>query len=382
MSDQANQGPLQEQAKVRPAGDPKTGMMKIFLGYAPGVGKTYSMLNEAHRRKSREQDIVVGFVEDDGRKPTQDLLAGLEVIPPKVTRVGDDVYRDLDVDAVLARKPEVVLVGDLSHRNAPGSPREMRWLDVELLRQAGINVLATVNIGNLESLTDHVEDITGIPATDTIPDSVLHHADEVELVDLTPRALINRLERGDIFPSDTVEGLRSGLFREGNLMALREIALREAAGRVDEDVLEYRKEKGISRPWATNDKVMICISPTRPSLRQIRKGWRMAQRLHGEAIVVYVDDEPAGAKEQKILADDFALAERLGLTTVRLKGKAAQELIKYAKDNSITQIVLGQSSRSRFQEAVKGSIATELARALRTVDILLVAADLAHAGTH
>lgn len=354
----------------------KRGILKIFLGYAPGVGKTYAMLDEAHRRKNRGQDVVVGYISEEERAPTKELLQGLEIIPPRSVEHHGVVYRDLDIEAVVARRPEVVVVDDLAHINAPGSKNEMRWQDAEELRREGINILCTVNIGHIESLTDHVEDITGMPVKNTIPDSVLHTADEVELVDLTPRALINRLERGDVVPADQIDEARHGLFREGNLMALREIALREAAGRVDEDVLEYRKEKRIEKPWAMNDKVMICISPTRPSLRQIRKGWRMAQRLHGEAIVAYVDDEPVGPREQKILDDDLALAQRLGLKTVRLKGNVTQELIRHARENSITQIVLGQSSRSRLQEIVKGSIATELARALKTVDILLVAADI------
>jgi two-component system sensor histidine kinase KdpD len=354
----------------------KPGLLKIFLGYAPGVGKTYSMLDEAHRRKNRGQDVVVGYVDDDGRQSTRDQLQGLEIIPPRTIDQNGKTVREMDIDAVIARSPEVVLIDNLAHINAAGSANTMRWQDAEVLRAAGINVLSTVNIGNIESLTDHVEDITGMPVKNTIPDGVLHKADEVELIDLTPRALINRLERGDIVPKDEIDAYRNGLFREGNLMALREIALREAAGRVDEDVLEYRKEKRIEKPWATNDKVMVCISPTRPSLRQVRKGWRMAQRLHGEALVVYVDDEPVGSREQKILDDDFALAERLGLKTVKLKGNTTQELIRYAREHSITQIVLGHSSRSRLQEIVKGSIATELARALKTVDILLVAADI------
>jgi two-component system, OmpR family, sensor histidine kinase KdpD len=354
----------------------KPGVLKIFLGYASGVGKTYSMLDEAHRRKNRGQDVVVGYVEEDGRQSTKDLLQGLEIIPTRTVEVEGKSYHEIDVDAVIARKPEVVLVDNLAHNNPPGSKNSMRWQDAELLRSAGINVLGTVNIANIESLTDHVEDITGMPVKNTIPDSVLHRADEVELIDLTPRALINRLERGDVVSTDKIGEYRTGLYREGNLMALREIALREAAGRVDEDVLEYRKEKRIERPWAMNDKVMICISPTRSSLRQVRKGWRMAQRLHGEALVVYVDDEPVGIKEQKILDSDITLAERLGLKTVKLKGNTTQELIRFARENSITQIVLGHSSRSRWQEILKGSIATELARALKTVDIMLVAADI------
>lgn len=344
------------------------GVLKIFLGFAPGVGKTFALLDEAHRRKRRGQDVVVGAVNTHGRAATQEEVGDLELVP--VAANGE-----VDLDAILARKPEVVILDELEHANAPGSRNEKRWQDVEACLAAGINVLTTVNVYNLESLTDQIRDITELSVKDTIPDQVLHGANEIELVDLTPRALINRLERGDIFDADKIPGMRTGLFREGTLSALREIALREAAGRVDEEVIEYRKDKGISKPWATSDRVMVCISPNRNSLRLIRKGWRMGQRLHGEVVAVHVEEGGMTESERKLLKDDFALAERLGIRTVKLQGEVATALIKFAKENNITQLLLGHPERTRFQEILRASLVSELTRSLKTVDITLVAAE-------
>lgn len=342
------------------------GILKIFLGYAPGVGKTFQMLEEAHRRKHRGQDVVIGIIDSKGRSETESEIDDLETIPP--TGNGE-----LNVSATLKRKPGVVLIDDLEHTNAPGSDRPKRWQDVEVLLCEGISVLTTLGVQNLESLNDHVHDITGVTFTDTVPDQILHSADEIELVDLTPKALLNRLARGVIYPGEEKEPGEGVFYREGNLNALREMAMREAAGRVDEDLSAYRRVKNIERPWATNDRVMICISPNRNSLRLIRRGWRVGQRLRGEVVAVHVEESHLTASEEKILQDDFALAERLGIRTVTLKGNVAAQLIKYAKDNSITQILLGHPERSRMQEVFKASLVTELSRALRTVDITLVA---------
>lgn len=351
------------------------GTLKVFLGYAPGVGKTHLMLEEAIRRKNRGQDVVLALVDPHGRQPIQDLIREFEVIPPKTLSIEGKTIAELDVQAVIDRHPEIAVVDDLAHANAPGSKSAHRWEDVQELLNAGVSVLATVNIAHLESLNDMVADITGHAFTETIPDSVLRDAWEVELVDLTPRALINRLDRGDIYLTpEEIEAAKHDFFREGNLMALREIALREAASRVDEDVAEYRKEKRIERPWATKDKVMVCISPTRSALRLIRRGFRMGQRLHGEVTVVYVEDGAVpGEKAKKMLKDDFALAERLGIQTVTLKGPLSPTLIKFAKEQNITAIILGHPERSRFQEVLKASVLSDLARALRTVDIIVVA---------
>lgn len=352
-------------------GTPGRGKHKIFLGFAPGVGKTYALLDEAHRRMRRGQETVLGFVDVHARDPIAELVGGFEQVPTR--DLGGK--REMDVDAILARKSDLVVVDDLEHVNLPGSRNERRWQDVEELLRAGISVLSTLNVSSLESLNDHVRDITGVKIKDTVPDKVLADADEVELVDLTPRALINRLERGAIFPGEEIDASRQQFYREGNLAALREMAMREAASHVDEDLVEYRKEKRIEKPWAAKDRVMICISPTRTSLRLIRRGWRMGQRMHGEVFVVYVEDGTLGEKEKKILDDDFKLAEKLGVETVTLKGELAPTLIDFAKKRNVTQIILGHPERSRLQEIMKASVLSELVRALKTVDILVVATE-------
>jgi two-component system sensor histidine kinase KdpD len=356
-----------------------TGILKVFLGFASGVGKTYAMLDEAHRRKSRGQDVVVGVVDAHGRRPILDLLEDLEQIPTKYLTSFRSA--ELDVDAVLARNPGVVIADDIAHTLTEGGLVHRRVDDIRALLDRGISVLTTLNVGQLESLQDVVRDITGITEGETVSDEVLHQADEVELVDVTPRALINRFERGDVVPVEAMDSMRQA-FSEGSLLALRELALREAVGRVDEDVLEYRKDKRIERPWATTDRVLICLSPTRSSLRQIRRGWRIGQRLHGEVIAAYVDEGPLNDQQKRILQDDFALAEKLGIQTHRLKGDAVAELVKFAKEKNVSQIILGHSSRSRLQEAIKGSVASDLARSLPTVDILLIAHNAPPAGSH
>jgi two-component system, OmpR family, sensor histidine kinase KdpD len=354
-------------------GKGRRGRLKIFLGYAPGVGKTFSMLDEAHRRKRRGQDVVVGFIDAHGRQSIAEHLGDLEVIPPRF--LPNDVHPIVDVEAIVRRKPGVVLVDALEAVNPPGAIRSTRSEDVEAILEAGVAVLTTLDVYQLESLADHFEDITGLKAEHAVPDRLLHEADEVEMVDVTPRALINRLERGDVYDADLIPGARDSLFREGNLNALRELALREIAVRVDEDLAEYRKEKRIEKPWAAHDRVMVCISPTRSSLRMLRRGWRMCQRMHGDVFAVYVESEAPTPREKKILESDFALAEKLGIPIVKIKGEVAEELIKYAQQNNVTQIVLGHSQRTRMQEILRGSILSELARELKTIDIIVVASD-------
>lgn len=354
---------------------PKTsgrGRHKIFLGFAAGVGKTYKMLEEARRRRERGQDVVIGYIVTHGRKGTEAQLGELEIVPRKQIEYRGVTLEEMDTDAILARRPRIVLVDELAHSNVPDSAREKRWQDVEVLLNAGITVLSTVNVQHLESLNDTVFDITGVRVRETMPDRVLGEADEVTIIDITPRALINRLQRGDIYTPDKIEQSLSNWFRQGNLSALREIALREVAQEVDEDVTAYRKEKHIEQHWATGDRILVCLSPSQESLRLLRRGWRTAQRLHADIVAVHVATNPPSEAERKILQDDFALAERLNVGVVTLNGDVAQELIRYARENEITQIVIGHSSRSRWQEFIKGSIVNTLIRELRTVDILIV----------
>lgn len=361
----------EEEDESAPRGNGR-GRHKIFLGFAAGVGKTYKMLEEARRRRERGQDVVIGYIETHKRKGTEAQLGELEIVPRKRIEYRSVMLEEMDTDAILARRPRIVLVDELAHSNVPGSARQKRWQDVEALLNAGITVLSTVNVQHLESLNDTVFDITQVRVRETVPDRVLREADEVTIIDITPRALINRLQRGDIYAPDKIEQALSNWFRQGNLSALREIALREVAHEVDEDVSAYRREKQIAQHWATGDRILICLSPSQESLRLLRRGWRVAQRLHADIVAVYVATHPPSESEQKILHDDFALAERLNIGVVTLSGHVSEELIRYARENEITQIVIGHSSRSRWQELLKGSIVNKLIRELRTVDILIV----------
>ncbi|HLK58638.1 MAG TPA: universal stress protein [Chthonomonadaceae bacterium] len=351
----------------------KQGRLKIFLGFAAGVGKTFEMLNEANRRKQRGQDVVIGYIETHKRRETEAQLGDLEVIPRKVIEYRGAKMEEMDTDAILARHPHTVLVDELAHTNVPGSEREKRWQDVEAILNAGINVLSTMNVQHMESLNDTIHDITGIWVRETVPDRIVRDADEVKMVDITPRALINRLERGDIYSQDKVQQALGNWFREGNLSALREIALREIAHEVDEEVTAYRKERHVTDIWATHDRVMVCISPDHSSMRLLRRAWRVAQRLHGDIVAVYVENKPPSEKDQEILRNDFALADRLKIPVVTLHGDVANEIIRYSRENRITQIVVGHSDRSRWQEFLRGSIINRLTQELRNIDILIVA---------
>lgn len=353
--------------------DSERGRLKIFVGFAAGVGKTFEMLTEARRRRERGQDVIVGYVETHGRKGTTEQVGDLPIVPRRKIEYRGSTFEDMDTDAILARRPHTVLVDELAHTNVPGSEREKRWQDVEVLLAAGINVLSTLNVQHLESLNDAVYEVTGVRVRETVPDHVIKEADEVVMIDITPRALINRLERGDIYKPDKVEQAKNNWFREHNLNALREIALREIAHEVDEDVADYRREHHVSGPIATHDRIMVCISPTQSSMRLLRRGWRAAQRLKADIIVVYVESRAPNLKEQETLRNDFALADRLRIPIVTLHGDIAAELIRYAREHGTTQIVMGHSDRSRWQEFLRGSIINRITRALRSVDILIVA---------
>lgn len=352
----------------------KRGRLKIFLGFAAGVGKTFEMLCEANRRKQRGQDVIIGYIETHKRQGTEEQLGDLEIVPRKQITYRGATLEEMDTEAILARKPHTVLVDEFAHTNAPGSAREKRWQDVETLLDAGINVLTTLNVQHLESLNDTVQEITGVRVRETVPDRVVREADEVKMVDITPRALIHRLERGDIYARDKVQQALGNWFREGNLSALREIALREIAQEVEEDVSAYRKQKHVTDPWNTKDRIMVCISPDRSSMRLIRRGWRSSQRLHAEIVAVFVESRPLSDTDKEILKNDFALADRLDIPVVTLTGDVAVQLIQYARENRITQIIIGHSDRTRWQEFLQGSIINQLTASLRTIDILLVAA--------
>ena len=351
------------------------GRLKIFLGFAAGVGKTYSMLTEASRRKHESgQDVVIGYVETHKRKNTEAQIADLEVVPRKKIDYKGAVFEEMDTEAIIARRPNWVLVDELAHTNVPGSKNEKRYQDVLEILAAGVNVESTLNVQHLESLNDTVQQITGVKVRETVPDRVIGEADEIVTVDITPRALINRLQRGDIYAVEKVPQAQQNFFTEGNLSALREIALREVAGEVDRSVQDYRDEQNVSQPWQTQERVMVCISPDKPSDRLLRRGWRIARRLKADIVAVYVPEAKTTLEQQKVLECDFALAGRLGIRIERTEGKGiAASLAEYARQHQVNFIIIGHSGRTRVQEMVQGSIVNDLVRLVRGIDVLIVA---------
>jgi two-component system sensor histidine kinase KdpD len=351
------------------------GRLKLFLGFAAGVGKTYEMLQEGNRRKhERGQDIVIGYVETHKRPDTEEQIGDLEIIPRKKIEYRGAVFEEMDTDAVIARRPKWVLVDELAHTNIPGSRHEKRYQDVLEILAAGINVESTLNVQHLESLNDTVRQITGVEVRETVPDWVLGEADEMVTIDITPRALINRLERGDVYPLEKVPQALANFFTEGNLSALREIVLREVASEVDRSVQTYREDRRIAEPWQTQERVMVCISPDKTSGRLLRRGWRIARRLRADIVAVYVPLGKATLEQQKVLESDFALAQRLEIRIERTAGQhVSKALADYARAHQVTQIVIGHSGRTRWQEFLQGSIVNDLIRLARGIDVLVVA---------
>lgn len=353
--------------ELRPDG---SGRLKIFLGFGPGVGKTFAMLDESMRRKKRGAVILVGAVDPKKRAAIEEIQQNFEIIPMIEVKGGST----MNLAEIIARNPDVVIIDGLSKSNPAGATNSKRYEDVLEILKAGICVLTTLDVQDLDSLNDVVADQVGMRPTETLPDWVFQGADEVEMVDLTPRALVHRIERGDVFPAEELGTPKTAWITEHNISFLREMALREIAGRVDVDVETFRKgEHHTERPFATQDRVMICLSPTRPSNRVIRRGWRIAHRMRADAIAVYVDEDPLDDREAKIIEADIALADRLDIPNVKLKGNVAPELIRYAKQFAVTHIVIGHTDRTKFQELTKGSIINALTKELKTVDIIVVA---------
>lgn len=353
------------------------GKLKIFLSYAPGVGKIKVMLDEARRRRGRGQDVVVGILEPTIREKLADVLEDLEEVSPVSFSYGGEVGEEINLPAIYGRAPDLVLIDNIAHRNAHGSSHAFRYEDVEELLSRGIGVLATMNIQHLESLTDTVEDITGEREPNRVPDRILREADEVELVDLTPKALINRVSRGEVVVPKQIEKALAGPYREVVLSGLRELAMREVAGRVDDQLVSTKRDERIVRPWQTSDRILLCITPTRSSLRLIRRGWRMGQKLHGEVIGLHVSEGKSSDAERKTLDDDFKLCERLGIRTETLPGNdPAQIIIEYVRKHNVSHVILGHTDRTRVKDFLKGSLLVDLARELKTVDILVVATEV------
>ena len=351
------------------------GQLRIYLGAAAGVGKTYAMLNEGRRRAEYGEDVVVGYVEPHRRPKTAAQVGDLEVIPRKPVEYRGTTIEEMDVDAVLERRPQVALVDELAHTNAPGSRNEKRWQDVEELLEAGINVISTLNIQHLESLNDVVEEITGVKQRETIPDEVVRRADELQLVDLTPGALRNRLARGDVYPAERIDAALANYFRPGNLSALRELALAWLADRVDEGLEEYRRRHGIEEPWETRERVMVALTGSPDGERLIRRAARMAQRMNGELVAVHViPQDGLAAPTAKLLERQRELVSELGADYHEVVGEDIGEaLLEAARSLNVTQLVMGASRRSRWQRLTRGSVIGNVIRGSGTrIDVHVV----------
>jgi two-component system, OmpR family, sensor histidine kinase KdpD len=341
------------------------GALRIYLGAAPGVGKTFAMLNEGRRRRDRGADVVVGVVETHGREKTLEQLGDLEVVPRKRAEYRGTAFEEMDVDALLARKPAVALVDELAHTNVPGSRNEKRWQDVEQLIAAGIDVISTLNVQHLESLNDVVERITGVVQRETIPDEIARRADQIELVDMSPEALRRRMAHGNVYPAERIDAALGNYFREGNLGALRELALLWVADRVDEALDDYRRLHGIERPWETRERIVVALTGAADGDRLVRRAARMAQRAKGDLIAVHVRSQDGLATASAdALAQQRTLVERLAGTYREVVGDdIGQTLVGAARAVNATQIVLGATRRSRWRELTQGSVVNSVIRA-------------------
>src|SRR5947209_507244 len=371
----------------------RRGRLRVYLGAVAGAGKTYTMLNEGHRRESRGADVVIGYVETHGRPQTQAQIGDLEIIPRKKVTYRGVTLEEMDTEAIIARHPKVALIDELAHTNAPGSKHTKRYQDVEEILDAGINVVTTLNIQHLESLNDLVASITGVRVRETLPDWILDQADEVELIDISPYALRQRMKHGNIYPRERIDAALNNFFREGNLTALRELALRRTAEKTEAQLEQYMTEHHISQPWTASERVLVGFD-ARPHTRQvIRDAWRLAHGLHADFIAVSIQPEGYLAFTSKLigwlkygkdalkyreaalrrLEEHALLAEDLGAEVIRTESSdIARTLVEIAREHQVTQIVLGQPARSWWEEMLRGSIINRVLRMSSDIDIHIV----------
>ena len=371
----------------------KRGRLRVYLGSVAGSGKTYAMLQEGHRRKDRGTDVVIGYVETHNRPQTEAQIGDLEIIPRAKIAYKGVTLAEMDAAAILARHPQVALVDELAHTNASGSKHRKRYQDVEDILQAGIDVITTLNVQHLESLNDRVADITGVQVRETLPDRVLDTADEVELIDIAPHALQQRMKHGNIYPPERIDAALENFFREGNLTALRELALRRTAEKTESQLRQYMTEHDITDTWTTGERVLVGFD-SRPQSRQIiRDALRLAQGLHADLLAVSIELEgpsvflrrvtnflrygTSAAKKreenmQKI--NEYALfAEDLGAEVIRIKSEdIAHGLAQVAREHAVTQIVVGQPTRRRWEEVLYGSVVNRLLRLSDSIDVHIV----------
>jgi two-component system sensor histidine kinase KdpD len=350
------------------------GNFKLFLGYAPGVGKTFAMLSEAIRRHSRGEDVVVGVVETHGRKGIEELLVQLEAVPRKKIEYKGTLFEEMDLDAILVRKPAVVLVDELAHTNIPGSRNRKRYEDVQAILAANTDVISTLNIQHIESISPVVHNITGIAIRETVPDWVPMTATETVMVDLTPEALQNRMIRGDVYIPSKVEQALNNFFRRGNLIALRELALRQVAEQVDRSLENYMAAKDIQKNWAVRERIAVCVSSNPAAQYLIARAARMARRLDSELYVIHVDTgRDKLDSNKKTIAANLRFAENLGAKIVEVKGvSVADAVAKVVREKHITQVIFGRSVEHGWKKYLYLSAAHRFLRESPEVDVHIV----------
>ncbi|GER91572.1 hypothetical protein KDW_57340 [Dictyobacter vulcani] len=372
---------------------PRRGRLRVYLGAAAGVGKTYAMLNEGQRRKERGADVVIGYVETHQRAQTQAQIGNLEVIPPQIVEYRGVKLKEMDTAAIIARHPQIALVDELAHTNVVGSQHPKRYQDVMDILDAGIDVVSTLNVQHLESLNDLVASITGIEVRETLPDRILDQADEVELIDIAPHALRQRMKHGNIYPEERIEPALNNFFREGNLTALRELALRQTANKAESQLQQYMTGHDIKSPWATNECVLVGFDHRPQSRAIIRDAWRLAHGLHANIIAVsiqltgypaflrrcmdylkYDGDYRQQQEEMRKQLDEHALlAEDLGAEVIRRSSSdIAGTLAELVKQRHVTQIVMGQPAHTRLEVLLYGSVTNRILRLTPDADIHLV----------
>jgi len=359
----------------------RAGRLKIFVGAAPGVGKTYEMLQSARAKLKEGVDVVVGVVETHGRKETEALLEGFEVIPRKPTVYVNRILNEFDIDAALKRRPALILVDELAHTNIPGSRHPKRYQDVEELLDAGIDVFTTVNIQHIDSLNDVVAQITRVRVREIVPDAILDCADAIELVDLTPDDLIQRLKEGKVYVPKQAERALKHYFSPANLTALRELALRRTADRVDEQLLEHMRARAISGPWAAGDRILVCVSEDPRSAALVRYAKRLADRLHAPWTALYVESRRSlqlSEEERDRIAQTLRLAERLegeAITMPAAARRIADDVLGFARKNNVTHIIIGKSTRSLWFEMLRGSVVHDLVRRAGNISVHVIAGE-------
>jgi two-component system sensor histidine kinase KdpD len=354
----------------------KRGRLKIFLGYAAGVGKTYAMLEAAHQRKDEGVDVVIGYVETHQRIEMEALIQGLEVIPPQQVTYHTIKLPEMDIVAVMKRKPQLVLVDELAHINVPGSRHTKRYQDMEEILEAGIDVYATLSIQHIESLNDVVAQITGTTVRETVPDSVIDDVTDIELIDIPPDELIRRLQEGKVHVPDQAVRAIDKFFRKGNLTALRELTMRRAAERVDDQMRAYMRGRAIAGPWPVRENLLVCISPGALGERLIRTGRRLADELKSDWTVIFVEtpNQANMSQEQRDqVANTLSLAEILGAKTISIPGQSIEQtVVAYAQSHNVTKIIAGKPIRSRWVEFFRGSTVDRLIRLSGSIDVYVI----------